>query len=148
MCSFSLLRNWSKLFYLFQNRLIDLLTSKDSCVITTNIKCCFTKKKGFGFWEGFWTANPFFSGLRMYFHRLWYLLWSDYCLLHLNHVSLGFNVYIYFSSFHNGLKYPCSLKLVSILRVILRKVVMKCKIVMFHNCLGSFSHQVSNIQST
>ena len=122
-------------------------------------KMLFYKKRVLGFGKGFELQTHFFSGLRMYFHRLWYLLWSDCCLLHLNHVSLGFNVYIYFSSFHNVLKYPCSLKVVSILRVILRKVVMKCKIVMFHNFLGSFSHyfcfwsykilshQVSNIQS-
>ena len=37
-----------------------------------------------------------------------------------------------FSSFHNGLKHFCSLKLVSILRATLWKVVMKCKL--FFEC--------------
>ena len=32
---------------LFQNSLVDLLTSKVSCFITKNIKCCFAKKKDF-----------------------------------------------------------------------------------------------------
>ena len=41
----------------------------------------------------FWTKSLFFSGLRMYFYRLRYLIWSDGCLLHLKHVLLGFNVY-------------------------------------------------------
>ena len=67
-----------------------------------------------------------FSGLRMYFYRLWYLIWSDGCLLYFKHVSLGFDV-----SFHNVLKHLWSLKLVSSLRTTLWKIVLKCKIVIF-----------------
>ena len=85
-------------------------------------------------------------------------LWLSGCILSMSYQDLTF--IIDFSSFHNGLKHFCSLKLVSILRATLWKVVMKCKIVMFFNFLGSFSqnvhfwgckilsHQVSNIQST
>ena len=40
-------------------------------------------------------------------------------------------VYHWLFSFHNGLRHTCSLKLVSISRVTLWKVVMKYKIVMF-----------------
>ena len=137
-------------FCLFQNSLIDLLTSKGSCFITKNIKCCFAKKRK----KGFWTTNPFFSGLRMYFYRLWYLIWSDGCLLYCKHISLDFNCIIDFSSFHNRLKHLCNLKLVSILRGSGR-YSWHVKLLFFH-FLGSFSqnvpklypnYQVSNIQS-
>ena len=83
--------------------------------------------------KGFWTTSTFLSCPRMYFYLLWYSIWSDGCLLHLKH-DLTF--IIDFSSFHNRLKQLCSLKLVSILRATLWKVVMKCKIVMFFNFLG------------
>ena len=49
--------------------------------------------------------------------------------------------------FHNGLKHLCSLKLVSILRATLWKVVMKCKIVMFSNFLGSSFLRLQNFIS-
>ena len=119
-------------FCLFQNSLIDLLTSKDSSFITKKIQNAVlqTQRK-----KGFWTTNPFFSGLRMNFYRLWYLIWIDGCLLHLKHVSLCFNVY-------HGLKHLRSLKLVSILSTILWKIMIKCKIVMFFKILGSFSQNV------
>ena len=61
----------------------------------------------------------------------------------------GFKLQTHFSQvsgcnfFHNGLKHYCSLKSVSILRVTLWKVVMKCKIVMFFNLLGSFSQNAN-----
>ena len=79
---------------LLQNILIHLFTSKGSWFITKKLinkwmnknLFCEKMKKGFG------TANPFFSGLGMYFYWLWYLMWSDCLLLHLKHVSLGFNV--------------------------------------------------------
>ena len=74
----------SSQFCLFQNSLIDHLFSKGSCFIAKKENAVLQKKK-----KGFWTKNPFFSGLRMYFYRLWYWIWSDCCLLHLNHVSLG-----------------------------------------------------------
>ena len=77
-------------FCLFQNSLIDLLTSKSSCFILKKFKMLFSTHKRK---KRFWTTNPFFSGLRMYFYWWWYLIWSDGCLLHLKHGSLGFNVY-------------------------------------------------------
>ena len=123
-------------FRLSQNSLIDLLTSKGSCFITKKNKELFCKKRK----KGFWTTNPFFSGLRMYFYWLWYLIRSDGCLLHLKHVSFGFDIY-HCGLKHNGLKHLCSLKLVSILRAKLWKVVMNCKIVMFFNFWGSFSRK-------
>ena len=85
----------SSYFCLFQNCLIDLLTSKGSCFKTKikNIKCCFAKKKEKKKKKVFWTANPFFSGLKMYFYRFWYLTCRDGCFLHLMHVPLGFNLY-------------------------------------------------------
>ena len=126
-----------------------------------NIKCCFAKKKKKKK-KGLWSTNPFFSGLRMHFYRLPYWIWSDACQFHLKYILLGFLTFIInFSSFHNGLKHLCSsLKLVSILRVTLSKVIMKCGIVIlfkfsdyspknfhFWGC-KILSHQVSNIQST
>ena len=53
------------------------------------------------------------------------------CILSMSYQLLMF--IIYFPSFHNGLKHLWILKLVSILRAKLSKVVMKCKIVMFFN---------------
>ena len=43
--------------------------------------------------KGFWTTKQFFSGLWMNFDRLWYLIWSDVCLSHLKHISLGLDLY-------------------------------------------------------
>ena len=94
-------------------------------------KMLFSKKKKKKRKKGFWTINSFFSGLGMYFYWLWYLIWSDGCLLHLKDVSLGFNVYHLHFKFSLWLKHIFSLKLVSFLRATLWKVVMKCKIVMF-----------------
>ena len=143
-------------FCLFQNSLIDLLTSKVSCFTLKKYKMLFYKKKK----KGFWTTNSLFWDLSMYFYRLWYLIWSHGCLLRLRLASLGLMFTIDFSSFHNGFKHFCSLKQGSILRAALCKVVMKCKTVMLFHFLGSFSqnihfwgfkilsHRVSNIQST
>ena len=61
------------------------------------------------------------------------------CILNMSHSVLTF--IIDFSSFHNGLKQLCGLKVVSILRATLWKVVMKCKVVMFFNFLGSRYHR-------
>ena len=88
--------------------------------------------------KGFWATSPYFSGLRMYFYRLSYLIWSNGCTLYLKHVSLEFSVYHWLSSFPNGLKHLCSLELVSILGVTLWKVVMKCKLTMFFDFLSLF----------
>ena len=63
------------------------------------------------------------------------------CILNMSHWVLTF--FIVFPRFHNGLKQLCSLKLVSILRATLWKVVMKCKIVMFFHFLGFFSPKCS-----
>ena len=76
-------------FCLFQNNLIDLLTSKGLNFITKKFKMLLCKKKE----ERALNYKPIFSGLGMYFCRSWYLPWNDGCLLHLKHVSLGFNVY-------------------------------------------------------
>ena len=109
-------------FCLFQNSLIDLLTLKGSYFIIKKYKMLFCKKEE----ESVLNCKLIFSGLRMYFYRLWYLIWSDGCLLYFKHVSLGFDV-----SFHNVLKHLWSLKLVSSLRTTLWKIVLKCKIVIF-----------------
>ena len=58
------------------------------------------------------------------------------CVLSMSHYVSTF--IIDFSSFYNGLKQLCSLKLVSIFRARLWKVVMKCKIVMLFNFLDFF----------
>ena len=76
----------------------------------------------------------------MYFYRLWYLIWSDGCLLYCKHISLDFNCIIDFSSFHNRLKHLCNLKLVSILRGSGR-YSWHVKLLFFH-FLGSFSQNV------
>ena len=57
------------------------------------------------------------------------------CILSMSHLVLTF--IFDFSSFHNGLKHLCSLKLVFILKATLWKVVMKCKI-MFFSLFGLF----------
>ena len=114
---------WSSHFCLFQNSLIDLLTLKGSYFIIKKLKMLFCKKKEK---ESVLNWKLIFSGLRMYFYRLWYLIWSDGCLLYLKHVSIGFDV-----SFHNVLKHLWSLKLVSSLRTTLWKIVLKCKMVIF-----------------
>ena len=144
-------------FCLFQNSLIDLLTSKSSCFITKNIWNAVLRKKRK---KGFWTSNLFFSCLIMSFYQLGYLIWSDgvCCILSMSYQVLTF--IIDFSSFHNELKQLCSLKLVSILRATLWKAVVKCKIFILFNflsCLSQnvyfwgckiLSYQVSSLQST
>ena len=82
--------------------------------------------------RGFWTANPFFLMskdalfISCDFNLKWWL--SGY-ILSMSHKVLTFTIDI--SSFHNGLRQPWSLKLVSVLIATLWKVVMKCKTVMF-----------------
>ena len=107
-------------FCLFQNSLIDLLTSKGSCFITKKYKVLFYKKKE----ERFLNYKPIF-------------LKSKDVLLSV--VIFNLTCVIDLSSFHNGLKNLYSLKLLSILTATLWKVVMKCKIVIFFNFLDSFS---------
>ena len=66
--------------------------------------------------------------------------------MHLKHASFGLMFIIDFSSFHNGLKQLCSLKLVSILSAALWKVVIKCKIVMFFSIFGLFFSNCSYLR--
>ena len=57
--------------------------------ITKKYKMLFCKKK-----KTFLSYKPIFLRSKdMYFYQVWYLIWSDGCLLHLKHVLLGFNVY-------------------------------------------------------
>ena len=132
-------------FCLFQNSLSDLLTSKRLCSTLKKILNVFAQKTTTTatttttkMQKLFWTTNSFFSGLRMYFYEMWYLRWSDGCLLHLKHISLGLTFIIDFPSIYNGLKHLCSLKLISILQATWWKVVMKWKIVMFFILFGLF----------
>ena len=141
MCSFSFLRTWNAQWYpaIFASlRIASLISSllRVYVLYQKNKNRCFGEKRK----KEFWTTNPFFSGLRMYFYWLWYLIWSYGCIFSMSHWVLTF--FIDFSSFYNGLKHLCSLKLVSILRAALWKVVMKCKIVMFFNSWGFFSENV------
>ena len=86
----------------------------------------------------------------MYFYRLWYLIWSYGCLLHLDHVLLGVNIYHWLSSFHNGLKHFCPLKLVSISRVTLWKVLFglffsKCSCLRLQNFISPIIKYPNNL---
>ena len=71
--------------------------------------------------------------LYVIFNLKWWLSVASYaCLIRL------LTFIIDFSSFHNGIKHLCSLKLVSIIRATLWKVVKKCKIVMLLNFCALF----------